>query len=163
MSTKLLTQITLPADPTAALEAATKQYVDSHAGGGGGVGSRTTASFTTSSLTASQIGTGLVNLGDSYRLYTITTSGPCRTRLYTTTTKRDADLGREIGTDPVGDHGLILEFISTTSPSLLTADLSPVVDGFDGDADGMIPYSVENVSGSTATFTITFSYMITES
>ena len=78
-------------------------------------------------------------------------------RLYTSTAKRDADLTRLIGTDPTGNHGLLFEFISSTE--LLSADLSPVVDGFAETA--AIPYSITNLSGATQTITVTLNHVKT--
>lgn len=77
--------------------------------------SRTVASFTTPSLAAGASATGTIDLGKGYRLYRITTSAACRTRLYTTDAKRTADASRPSGTDPTGDHGLMLDFTSTGS------------------------------------------------
>lgn len=130
--------------------------------GGGAGGTRTTATFTTASVANEANATGTIDLGKAYRLYTITTSASARVRLYTTIAKRDADLTRPMGSVPLGDHGLILEFITDSSSGFLGADLSPLVDGFDGDADGLVPYSVTNKTGATGTITVTFSYIKTE-
>ncbi len=69
-----------------------------------------------------------VPLAAGYRLLSITVSGPARVRLYVSAAHRAADEGRPVGVDPVGDHGLVLEFVSTAG--LLSASLSPVVDGY---------------------------------
>jgi hypothetical protein len=55
-----------------------------------------------------------------------------------------------------------LEFVTTSS--LLTADLSPVVDGFDGKTtpDGVIPYAITNTSGATAAVAATLLWTRTE-
>jgi hypothetical protein len=114
---------------------------------------RETASVTTAILAADATETGTIALAPGYRLYAITTSSECRVRLYTTAAKMAADAARPIGTDPTGDHGCVLEFVST--PALLSADLSPVVDGFDGKAtpDGEIPITVTNLGGSSVAVT----------
>lgn len=126
---------------------------------GGGLQTRSTASVTTSALNVGQIWTGTIALTNGYRLYRIQTSAPCRFCLYTLASKRDADVGRPIGYDPSGDHGLVLEFVSTVG--LLTADLSPLVDGFDGKAtpDGVCPVAVTNTSTAGATFTVTLTFL----
>lgn len=158
--------LALASNPTTALQAATKQYVDDSIAAippssGYTPPTRTTRTITTTSLAVSATATGTVNLGKAYRLYKIQTSAPCRTRLYTTTAKRDADVTRPIGTAPAGDHGLMFEFVSDST--LLLADLSPVVDGFDNDTDGLIPYSIVNISTGATSFTVTFTYIVTES
>jgi hypothetical protein len=121
---------------------------------------RATASFTTGTLANAASGTGTVNLGAGYILYKITTDQPCRVRLYTTGAKRDSDLLRAAGTIPSGDHGLILDFVSTST--LLSADLTPQVDGYDVDADGLVAYSVVNLSGTSNAITVSFTYLKTE-
>lgn len=90
---------------------------------------------------------GFGSFAASYRMYSISTDAPCRLRMYTTAAKRDADLSRAIGTDPTGDHGLILEFVSTSTT--LSADLSPMVDGFTG-SDGVVYYTITNTGASAA-------------
>lgn len=99
--------------------------------------------------------TGSVSISTRYQLVQITTDVPARVRLYTDTAKRDADISRPIGTDPVGNHGLIFEFVS--SPSLLTADLSPLVDGFCDISD--IPFTITNLSGSNDTIDVTLNHI----
>lgn len=124
---------------------------------GGGSGIRENVTFTSGSIVANASASGTVSISSRYQLLQITTSHPCRVRLYTSTAKRDADLTRSIGTDPTGNHGLIFEFISTAD--LLNADLSPVVDGFADTA--AIPYSITNLSGATQTITVTLNHVKT--
>ena len=83
-------------------------------------------------------------------------------RLYTTAAKRDADAARALGTDPTGDHGVILEV--ATSADLLGLDLSPLVDGWDGkdEPDGEIPITIDNLDASAGTVTATFTWLRTE-
>lgn len=114
-------------------------------------------SFSAMALANNSTATNTVNIASRYQLLHITTNHPCRVRLYTSAAKRDADLTRPIGTDPEGNHGLIFEFISTAN--LLSADLSPVVDGFADTA--AIPYSITNLSGATQTITVTLNHVKT--
>lgn len=124
--------------------------------------SRQTATITTTSVASNATYTGLVRLEKGYKLYRIATNKSCRTRLYTTPEKRTADLNRSMATDPVGDHGLMLEFVSATG--LLSADLSPLVDGFDGKSppDGNIPYALTNLEATSTTLSVTFTFMKSE-
>lgn len=124
---------------------------------GGGSGIREDITFTSGSIVANASVSGTVSISSRYQLLQITTNHPCRVRLYTSTAKRDADLTRLIGTDPTGNHGLLFEFISSTE--LLSADLSPVVDGFAETA--AIPYSITNLSGATQTITVTLNHVKT--
>jgi hypothetical protein len=130
--------------------------------GGAGLQVRDTASYATASLAAAATENGTVTLAAGYRLYAVACNVPARVRVYTTAAKLAADASRPIGTDPTGDHGLMVEFVSTSG--LLTADLSPVVDGFDGKAtpDGLIPISVTNTGVGATAITVTFDYIRTE-
>ncbi len=125
--------------------------------GGGGLGIREDVTFSVAALANNATTSNTVNIASLYQLLQITTNHPCRVRLYTSTTKRDADLTRPIGTDPEGNHGLMFEFISITE--LLSADLSPLVDGFADTA--AIPYSITNLSGVTQTISVTLNHVKT--
>lgn len=125
--------------------------------GGGGLGIREDVTFSVAALANNATTSNTVNIASRYQLLQITTNHPCRVRLYTSIAKRDADLTRPIGTDPTGNHGLMFEFISTTE--LLSADLSPVVDGF---ADtSAIAYSITNLSGATQTINVALNHVKT--
>jgi hypothetical protein len=119
---------------------------------------RRTASITTSSLADAASATGTIELAPSYRILRVTTDKAARVRLYTSTTRRDADASRPMGTDPVGDHGLLMEQITSTD---LDWDLSPVVDGY-CETGLSASWAVTNLSGSTAPVTITLAWVPTE-
>jgi hypothetical protein len=122
---------------------------------------RTTTIFTTASLANNAIAAGGVTIASGYRLLRIATNQAARVRLYTTTAKRDADSTRAFTTSPTGDHGVVLDY--ATSALVLAADLSPVVDGYDGKStpDGVIPYSVTNLA-TTGAVTVTLTWLRTE-
>jgi hypothetical protein len=130
--------------------------------GATGLPARTTTTYTTASLAPSGTENGTVSLANGYRLLSIQTSRPARVRVYSTTGKRTTDAGRPIGTDPTGDHGCLLEFVTATG--LMGADLTPTVDGFDGAATptGAIPIAVTNLDTVTGTVTATFAWIRTE-
>jgi hypothetical protein len=127
---------------------------------GGSMPQRGTVAKTTASLAAGASESGTIDLGKSYRLMTISTSAPARVRLYTTTAKRDADAARALGTDPTGDHGLMLEFVSTAG--LLAADLSPTVDGFTVGGSTAAPYTITNTGTGAAAIAASFGWIRTE-
>lgn len=124
----------------------------------GGSQVRQTATITTASLAPNTSAVGTIDLGRGYRLLTIDTSSPCRVRIYTNAGDRDADLNRQFGVDRPQGVGLMLEFVSVAG--LLSADLSPTVDGFT--ADGTAYYSVTNRGQDAAIVTIDFDYLPTE-
>lgn len=123
---------------------------------------RATAAVTTGSLASGAQASTTIALAVGYRLYSIITNRPARVRLYTTTAKRTADVTRPIGTDPSGDHGLVLDFVFDAL--VLGADLSPMVDGVDlkGSPDGQIPVSIQNLDTVAGAVTVSFTYVRTE-
>ena len=125
---------------------------------GGGSQGRQTATITTASLAPNTSAVGTIDLGRGYRLLTIDTSSPCRVRIYTSEGDRDADISRQFGTDRPQGVGLMLEFVSVAG--LLSADLSPTVDGFT--ANGTAYYSVTNRGLNAAIVNIDFDYLPTE-
>jgi hypothetical protein len=123
---------------------------------------RGSTAVTTSSLTSGSTYTANLALAPAYRLYKITTTAPCRFRMYTATAKRTADASRPITTPPTGDHGLAFEFVSTAS--LLGSEIIPAVDGYDAKTtpDGQIPIAITNTGVGTATITVTLVWVRTE-
>lgn len=128
------------------------------AAGGGGY-SRTTASKTTGSLANLAVETGTVTVAKGYRAMYVTVDRACRVRLYTSSAKRTADAARAPGTDPTGDHGVMLDVVMTAGGTLT---LSPLVDGYTDDGTSAVPYSIQNRSGSTSTVAVTLGYVRTE-
>lgn len=123
---------------------------------------RLTGTHTSSSLAvnAQQSTTFTLKDAAAFRLYKIETDREARVRLYTTTAKRDADAARPVGTDPTGDHGLILDVVTTTG--VLSLELSPVVDAYLPGTAGTVPITVDNLSAGTSTVLVTFTYVRTE-
>lgn len=131
--------------------------------GGGGAGApRDAVTKTTASLADQAAESGIVTMATGYRLSKIVTDRPARVRLYATAAQRDADLTRDPADDPVDDHGLMFEFISTTS--FLSAVLSPMVDGYSLETtpSGDIPYTITNMSGAASPVTVTLTWQRTE-
>ena len=123
---------------------------------------RAASSITTTSLAANASYTGAIPLAIGYRLYSIQTDRPARVRLYGTTAQRDADLARAVGTDPAANSGLMLDFVTT--PTMLSAALSPLVDGANlaTTPSTSIPITVQNLDTATGTVTVTLTYIKTE-
>lgn len=123
---------------------------------------RTTANKTTASLAnlARESGTVTFTGAAGFRIFKVVTDVAARVRLYTTTAKRDADATRPLGTDATGDHGIILDLVTTAS--VLSLELSPVIDGYLPGAAGTVPYTIDNLSGATDDVTATWTYVRTE-
>lgn len=123
---------------------------------------RATAAKTTASLANAARESGTVTLtgAAAFRVYKVAGDRACRVRLYTTTAKRDADASRAIGVDPTGDHGLLMDVVLTAS--VLSLELSPIVDGYLPGTAGTLPITIDNLSGSTGTVTATLTYVRAE-
>ena len=129
-------------------------------GGGGGGWERQTSVLTTGPLSSGATQVGVTDLAASYRLLRVSTDVPARVRLYTNVAKRDQDLARPVGVKPSGDHGRMLEVVTTTE--LPAMDLSPTLDGFVEDGSDAVPYSVTSTSPSGGAVTVTFTWIRTE-
>jgi hypothetical protein len=101
-----------------------------------------------------------VTLKPGYRLLKVETDISARVRVYDSTTSRTADAARAVGTDPTGVHGVILDVVTT--PSILEWWLSPVVDGYTENAGDTVPLAITNLSGSTDTVTVIFTWVRSE-
>lgn len=115
--------------------------------------------------------TGLLNPGQaeasdltlypSVRLYKIGTNVPARVRVYPTETMRDADFSRPVGVKPQGNHGRLLEVVTT--PAMLELILSPAVDMTSVDAfDSEFFASVTNLDTVAGGVVVTYHYFRTE-
>lgn len=127
---------------------------------GGGGWARQTKTLVTGPLASGATATGTVELAGSYRALRVTTDVPARVRLYTNAAKRDQDLARPVGVKPSGDHGRMLEVVTTTA--LPALDLSPTLDGFVEDGTQEVPFSVTSTSPSGGAVTVTLIWIRTE-
>ena len=65
---------------------------------------------------------------------------------------------RPIGTDPTGNHGLLLEFVSTNS--LLFQYLSPAIIAYAADNESdTLPFSITNLDSSNANASFFLEYI----
>jgi hypothetical protein len=102
--------------------------------------------------------TGDAVLFNTSIILTISTNSPLRVRLYVDTLSRDNDLLRPIGTDPIGNHGLLLEFVSTNS--LLFQFLSPAIIAYAADSySDTLPFSITNLGSSNANASFFLEYI----
>lgn len=127
---------------------------------GGGGWARQTKTLVTGPLASGATASGTVELAGSYRVLRVTTDVPARVRLYTNAAKRDQDLARPVGVKPSGDHGRMLEVVTTTA--LPALDLSPTLDGFVEDGSQEVPFSVTSTSPSGGAVTVTLIWIRTE-
>jgi hypothetical protein len=120
--------------------------------------SRTAPSATTASI-ANGASADLSIVGfKSYVLLKITASAASWVRIYTDAASRSSDSSRSQGTDPTAGSGVIAEIITTGSQTIL---ISPGALGFnnEGTPTTNIPVAVTNLSGSSATITVTLTIL----
>jgi len=116
---------------------------------------------TTGLLIPNEIETDSLEMYPSVRLYKIKTNRPARVRLYPTAEQRQLDIGRQAGVKPYGNHGRLLEVVTTsTVPELI---LSPAVDMTSVDAFNSVFYStVTNMDSVNGAVVVTYYYFRTE-
>lgn len=125
--------------------------------GAAGVSAGSTATYTTASLADDAIEKGTVSLGKNYLLTNVATDVPARVRVYLDNTTRDADESRAAGVLPTGDHGVMLDLVTTVGD--LSWSLSPSVASHCATTAGI---SVTNLSGSAGAVTVTFTELVLE-
>jgi hypothetical protein len=102
-------------------------FTGSPGDGGSGSPTREDVTGTLVALAADAEGNLTLALGKGYTLYKIITNQAARVRLYASAAYRAADAARPIGTDPTGDHGLLMEIVTTAEQ--LSYALTPPVQG----------------------------------
>lgn len=127
----------------------------------GGSYTRTTFEHITESLAADATESESIDVQPGWRAFKITTDRPARVRVYRTEDQRDDDLTRPVGQRPVGNHGRLLEVVTTDT--ILEIDLSPAVD-FMSDVTGQSTYytAIQNRDSVEDVVTVTFDYVRTE-
>lgn len=133
-------------------------------GGGGGGSSapiaREQIAVPTANLAASASENVTVTVAAGWRAFGLQTNRPARVRVYRTTAQRTADAARAAGTDPTGDHGVLLDFVTTSGD--LDWTLSPAIDMHSGDASSEFPAAVTNLDVVAGAVIATFDYVRTE-
>ena len=126
-----------------------------------GLSSRSTASVTSASLSDQASGTYSITGFIGYGLYNIQTSAAAWVVVYDSVASRTADAGRSQTNDPMPGSGIIAEAITTGAQ---TVKFSPGVVGYSDESPptNAIPIKVKNLSGSTATITVTLTLVCTE-
>lgn len=113
--------------------------------------------FTTEVMATGAEVSGSVDIAKSFIINQVTADKPCRIRLYSTNQFRIDDAGRPVGTDPVGEHGLLLELVLI--PIFLDFSLAPPAIGYNGDnpKTSAIYYSIQN-NGVAGPINLTMDY-----
>jgi hypothetical protein len=123
--------------------------------GAAGLPSRADVAATAAGLAAGAEANVTMALGKAYTLFKIVTNRPARVRLYANAAYRTADAGRAIGTDPTGDHGLLMEIVTTAGQ--LSYALAPPVVGYnlEGPVTTDSPLRVTNLDAGAGDVTVT--------
>jgi hypothetical protein len=133
-----------------------KKWVPGSTSGSGGtsLGTRTAFQVTTASLTNLSADSVSITCYKGYAIYKIQTDAAAWVRIYSDSTSRTLDAGRNIDVDPINVSGLISEIVTTDAT---TVKLTPGVIGFNDDSpvSNVAYLTVSNLSGSTRTITVT--------
>jgi hypothetical protein len=126
--------------------------------GSGGSYIRGTAQGATASIANNATGNISITGFKSYALFKIQTSAAAWVRLYTTNAARTSDNARIQTTDPTPGSGVIAEVITTGAQTQL---MTPAIFGFNDDTspNSTIYLAVTNLSGSTASITVTLTLL----
>jgi VCBS repeat-containing protein len=128
--------------------------------GGSGLQARTTASFTSDSLAEGATDSGKqLPIGKCVSVLKIQTSRPAWVRVYSTPAHQTADAARSQTADPTGEHGVLLEVITTSGN--LTLDLNPaaMVFSLDGGQTENVNVTVKNLDSSAGTVVVTVTFV----
>jgi major tropism determinant Mtd-like protein/collagen triple helix repeat protein len=128
-------------------------------GPSGGIQTRATVDYITASLGVGGSETFTLSVYPGWRCFRLVTTRAARVQLYRTVSQRTFDADREIGVDPEGDHGVLLDFVTTDAD--LDWALSPTVDMHSDDGGSDYPGRITNL-GSIGTVQATFHYVRTE-
>ena len=133
------------------------------AGSGSGLIARGDINLVTASLANGATENGVIALGKSFIAIRLTVDRACRVRIYQTAAARTADASRAPGTDPTGEHGVILDIRLDGSTGLIWDIVDPP-SGFclESTVTADIPYAITNESGATSTVDITFTRVLLE-
>lgn len=127
---------------------------------GAATGIRSTVSYTTASLAAGSSEQGSITVPKAYSILKLATDYPARVRIYLSTAHQTADLARSVSTDPTGDHGCILEVVTTAG--VLALNLSPAAVGA-SPTDGTTAYiTLQNLDSVSRAVTATLSLLSME-
>jgi hypothetical protein len=123
-----------------------------------GLTSRGTVAGTTASLANNATGNLTIAGFKGYVLYKIQTSAGAWVRIYTDGSSRTADAGRAQTSDPSPGSGVIAEVITSGAQTIV---VGPGTIGFNNESSPTtnIELAVTNLSGSTATVTVTLTIL----
>ena len=129
-------------------------------GSGSGLATRTTSSVATSGTHANNTAEDVTfgSVGKTYALLRIQTSHAAWVTLYTDTTSRTNDAGRNENSDPLPGNGVIAEVITTDGSGQM---ITPGTIGFNMDPSPTenVYAKVVNKSGATRPITITITFV----
>lgn len=117
---------------------------------------RTTSTQVATSVAAGASANITFSTPKTYALLKIQTSHAAWITLYTDTTSRTNDASRSENTDPTPGSGVIAEIITTGSGTQL---ITPGTIGFNANANAETYAKIVNKSGSSASITVTLTYV----
>jgi len=121
-----------------------------------------TAVFSTGSISDSVTENINAALGKVLVCWRVNTSRAARLRAYSTGAYRTADAARPIGTDAVGESGLLLEVVTTAGNLTIDAAQAAVLTNGDVPPTSTIYFAVQNRSGAASVITATLTKLTLE-
>ena len=132
------------------------KYSEIGSGGSGSQASRSSASGSTGTINNNATSDITITGFKGYGLYSIQTSHAAWVRLYVDTSSRTADAARLQSVDPAPDAGVVAETITATGT---TVNFGPAVMGYTSGATTSLPLAVTNLSGGSASITVTLTLL----
>jgi hypothetical protein len=131
----------------------TNNYTNSYTLLGGSL--RTSSSVNIAGISSGSTVTGSIVLANGFIVYQLSTSDIARVRLYSSASYRNNDVTRSISQTPTGEHGLILDVVTSGNVNFLNYDLAPMPFGADlsPTPNGQIAYSITNLTAGTLNLT----------
>lgn len=133
-------------------------------GGGSSLAQSTAAVTSTGSLGVNAFEDTTLTVGKYAIISRIVADRECRVRIFNNTSSRGADTSpdRAIGTDPVGEHGVLLDV--RIMAGNLDLELSPPVIIYNSDSTrtANAPIRMQNLSGSAGSLTVTVTKLTLE-
>lgn len=151
----------VPEAPTAAsgdntTQIATTAFVqDAVASAGGAALGRNSVSITTTSLAPGATDNShTAPIGKSGVIIRVETDRPARVRLYATAAALTADTARPAGTDPTGEHGVLLDLVTTATTLDFVLSPKVVYSSDETTPSSNISMAVQNLDTSASTVTV---------
>lgn len=128
------------------------------------LGARSAVQIVTAALEQGEFEEGTVSLGKAFIPLRIVADGDCRVQLYQTAARRTADEEREPGTDPLDQHGVLLDVRLVDAEVGLEWDVQnpPNAQNCDSPVTATIYYRITNEDSEERAVTVDITRLVLE-